>query len=141
VGDGEERQSLEQLVLTEKLSNVRFLGFQNQSQLPVFFSICDIFVLPSDNEPWGLIVNEVMNAGCPVVVTNEVGCHPDLVEEGINGYVYPVGDVPALSGILENLVAQPDLRRRMGEASLRIVAEHSYEQCVAGLHQFIKTLS
>jgi len=139
-GDGEERQELEQRVADAGLSRVRFLGFQNQSQLPDLFAACDVFVLPSENEPWGLIVNEVMNAGRPVVVTDQVGCHPDLVRPGENGYVYRAGDIAALSEILKKLTSDEDLRRRMGEESLKIIDQHSYEQGVAGLQAFIRGL-
>ncbi len=139
-GDGEERQSLEQVVQESGLARVQFLGFQNQSQLPELFAVCDFFVLPSENEPWGLIVNEVMNAARPVVVTDQVGCQKDLVENGVNGHVYRVGDIAALSEILETLAGDAELRRRMGQASLRIVDEHSYEQGVAGLQAYIRSL-
>jgi glycosyltransferase involved in cell wall biosynthesis len=81
-----------------------------------------------------------MNAGRPVVVTDQVGCHPDLVRPGENGYVYRAGDIAALSEILEKLTSDEDLRRRMGEESLKIIDQHSYEQGVAGLQAFIRSL-
>ncbi|MFO7586501.1 MAG: glycosyltransferase family 4 protein, partial [Gemmatimonadota bacterium] len=60
-------------------SKVSFLGFRNQSELPALFAVSDVFVLPSVNEPWGLVINEAMAAGLPVVVSAEVGAVPDLV--------------------------------------------------------------
>ena len=62
-----------------------------------------MFVLPSDAEPWGLIVNEVMNAAKPVIVTDQVGAAPDLVRDGENGYVVPVGDTDALARRLRDV--------------------------------------
>ena len=65
--------------------DVRFLGFRNQSEMPAFYDLCDLFVLPSHFEPWGLVINEAMNAGKPVIVSDCVGAAPDLVQTGRNG--------------------------------------------------------
>lgn len=135
VGDGDERGALESRVRASGLDSIRFLGFRNQTELPRFYDLCDIFVLPSHHDAWGLVVNEVMNAGRPVIVTDRVGCFPDLVHEGLNGFVYPAGDVAALAGHLERLVGDPALRATMGENSLRLIERYSYEQDVAGLRQ------
>jgi glycosyltransferase involved in cell wall biosynthesis len=83
VGDGEERQRLEQQAAGDP--DIRFLGFRNQTELPRYFDLCDVFVLPSRHEPWGLVVNEAMNAGRAVVVSDDVGCQQDLVREGETG--------------------------------------------------------
>jgi len=133
VGDGEERANLEARVRESGLSSIRFLGFRNQSELPRIYDLCDVFVLPSYNETWGLIVNEVMNAGRPVVVTDQVGCQPDLVHDGVNGFVYPAFNVDALSQCLRRLIEDPDLRATMGENSLRIIRQYSFEQDVVAL--------
>lgn len=133
VGDGEERASLEARVRQSGLSSIRFLGFKNQSELPRYFDLCDVFVLPSIHEPWGLIVNEVMNAARPILVSDQVGCQPDLVHHGLNGFVFPALDVAALADCLRRLIGDPALRASMGENSLRIIARHSFEEDVAGL--------
>ncbi len=135
VGDGEERIALESRVRRSGLSSIRFLGFRNQTELPRYFDLCDIFVLPSIHEPWGLIVNEVMNAERPVIVTDQVGCQPDLVHHGLNGFVYPALDVAALASCVRQLIADPALRASMGENSLRIIARQSFEEDVAGLRR------
>jgi glycosyltransferase involved in cell wall biosynthesis len=74
-----------------------------------------------------------MNAGRPVIVTNRVGCQPDLVHDGFNGFVYPAFDVDALSHCLRRLIDDPALRASMGENSLRLVQQYSFDQDVAGL--------
>lgn len=140
VGDGEERTNLEARVRESGLSSVRFLGFRNQTQLPQFYDLCDAFVLPSYNETWGLIVNEVMNAGRPVIVTDQVGCQPDLVQDGLNGFVYPAFDVGALSNCLRLLMENPTLRATMGENSLRIIRQYSFEQDVEGLRKALAVI-
>ena len=135
VGDGEERTHLEARVRKSGLSTIRFLGFRNQTELPRIYDLSDVFVLPSVNETWGLIVNEVMNAGRPIIVTDQVGCQPDLVHNGFNGFVYPAFDVDALSRCLRRLLDDPPLRATMGENSVRIIQQYSFDQDVAGLRQ------
>lgn len=140
VGDGEERSRLEARVRESGLASIRFLGFKNQTELPRFFDLCDVFVLPSDGEPWGLVVNEVMNAGRPVIVSDRVGCGRDLVRHGHNGLIYPAGDVSALSDALRQLTEDRALRAAMGENSLRIIQQHSFEQDVVGLREALAQL-
>src|SRR2546422_11478662 len=77
VGDGPSRGEIEGRA-GRLGSAVRFLGFRNQSELPALYDLCDVFVLPSLFEPWGLVVNEVMNAARPVIVSDRVGAAPDL---------------------------------------------------------------
>jgi glycosyltransferase involved in cell wall biosynthesis len=89
VGDGEERANLEAQCERHSLTGVRFAGFRNQSELPRFFQFADVFVLPSRHEPWGLIVNEAMASGCPVIVSSDVGSHADLVIQGETGSSTP----------------------------------------------------
>jgi glycosyltransferase involved in cell wall biosynthesis len=133
VGDGEERERILARVRESGLSSIRFLGFRNQTELPAIYDLCDAFVLPSIYETWGLIVNELMNVGRPVVVTDRVGCQPDLVHDGFNGFVYPAGNVEALAHCLRRLIDDAELRTQMGENSLRLIQQYSYEMDVAGL--------
>ena len=135
VGDGEERASLEARAHELALDGVRFLGFRNQSQLPGFFALSDVFVLPSRHEPWGLIVNEAMAAGCAVVVSNEVGSHADLVTDGVEGFVFPVGDIDALTAALARVLSSPEQTRRMREAAKDRIAAWDFEADVRGLRQ------
>jgi glycosyltransferase involved in cell wall biosynthesis len=133
VGDGEERPQLEQMVREAARDDVRFLGFLNQSQLGRVFDLCDIFVLPSVCEPFGLVVNEAMNAGRPVVVSDQVGCQPDLIKDGETGKVFRAGDIEELKRALESLLVDPDARRKMGRNALARISGWSFEEDVAGL--------
>lgn len=133
VGTGEMEHELRDLTSSLAVGNVVFGGFINQVELPKVYAASDIFVLPSENEPWGLIVNEVMCAGIPVVVSDEVGCVPDLVKDGVNGYHIKAGDIGSLAMALDKLLADESLRQRMGAASLSIMSGWSYEQCRQGI--------
>lgn len=96
-----------------------------------------VFVLPSRHEPWGLIVNEVMNAGRAVIVSDEVGCQPDLVEDGIEGCVFPAGDVAALTDALRRVLATPETAEAMGRRGLAKVETWDFEADVRGLRRAI----
>ena len=132
-GDGEERIQLEQQVRALGLQDVRFAGFRNQTELPGLFALADVFVLPSRHEPWGLVVNEAMAASCAVVLSSDVGSHADLVTEGVEGCVFPVGDVDALTAALQRVFTTPQTVAAMGEAAQRRIATWSFEQDVQGL--------
>jgi glycosyltransferase involved in cell wall biosynthesis len=141
VGTGEMEQELKQLSRTLKLTNVVFAGFANQSELPRLFAAADVFVLPSENEPWGLIVNEVMAAGLPVVVSRELGCVPDLVIGGETGFVHATGDLDAIANALERLLGNSALRDRMAGACRERMKTWSYAQCLQGLQQAVNSVS
>jgi glycosyltransferase involved in cell wall biosynthesis len=128
VGDGEERTALEARVAQSGNLDVRFCGFRNQSELPRFFDLATVFVLPSQEEPWGLIVNEVMNAGRAVIVSDDVGCQPDLVTDGREGCVFSAGDVTGLAKALRRVLAGPTTPELMGQRGLERIQAWSYER-------------
>lgn len=132
-GDGPTRASLEARVRELGWKSVRFLGFRNQSEMPALYDLCDVFVLPSEHEPWGLVVNEVMNAARPVIVSEQVGAAADLVEEGETGHVVPVRRPDELARALRRLLSDDDLRARMGRASLRLISSWNFERDRTGL--------
>lgn len=138
VGEGEQRPQIEarlQQASPEDRESVHLLGFCNQSELPQFYDLCDVFVLPSIHEPWGLVVNEAMNAGKAIVGSDQVGCQPDLVANGDNGLVFPARDVSALADALERVLEDPEVYRKMGERSLDRIQVFSFEANVRGLMQ------
>jgi glycosyltransferase involved in cell wall biosynthesis len=133
VGSGEMQTDLRALAQDLGLSNIHFSGFVNQAGLPRIYAACDLFVLPSENEPWGLAVNEAMCARLPIVASSEIGCVSDLVHDRRNGHTFSAGNVTGLTDALRPLLTDPDLRRRMGAASRDIIARWSYAECRAGL--------
>ena len=115
-GDGSLRLPLEQRSNEAGKANlVKFLGFANQSQLPAIYTAADVFVLSSDYEPFGVVVNEAMLCGCPVIVSDQVGAIYDLVREGETGFIYPTGDIKALANILQKVFKNPEQLKRMSE--------------------------
>ena len=135
VGDGEERANLQAQAAATGFSSIRFCGFRNQSELPRFFDLASVFVLPSRHEPWGLIVNEVMNAARPCIVSDDVGSAIDLITDGVEGFIYPTGNVAALTDALRRVLATPETAARMGQNALARINQWGFEQDVQGLRQ------
>lgn len=141
VGDGEERAALEERTMQSGVKSIRFCGFLNQSELPRFFDLATVFVLPSHHEPWGLIVNEVMNAGRPIILTDDVGCQPDLVTDGVEGFVVPVKNVPVLAAALRRGIEVPGAAEQMGQAALKRIQGWNFDADVRGLRTAISVLT
>jgi glycosyltransferase involved in cell wall biosynthesis len=133
VGDGLERAALEARARSLRFDAIKWAGFRNQSELPAFYDLCDVLVLPSDNEAWGLVLNEAMNAGKPVIASDRVGAARDLIHEGINGAVFPAGDVKALRKAIGRVLEQPDRAMQMGRASREIIRKWNFEADRIGL--------
>jgi glycosyltransferase involved in cell wall biosynthesis len=132
-GDGPLRSELEDYSKAIKVSErVRFLGFVNQSRMPEVYAASDFLVLSSEHENWGLVVNEGMACGLPVVVSDRVGARHDLVEEGEAGFVFPMGDVDRLTEVFCSLMADAGLRERLGEAARARMRTWSYRENIDG---------
>ena len=134
-GDGPLRARLEQDAARLASGAVKFLGFQRQSELPRCYDLCDAFVLPSGQEAWGLVVNEVMCAGRAVIASDMVGSAPDLVRTGENGAVFRTDDVGDLARAMRDVLHDEAKLAAMGRRSLAIIERWSFEEDVAGLRQ------
>ena len=133
VGDGNLRNKLETYAKNNHIQNVFFIGFRNQTELPEFYAMADIFVLPSDFEPWGLVVNEAMCFGLPVIVSNKVGAGGDLVKNGENGFIYKAGNVIMLTSYLKDLLQDETKRIKFGQSSKGLIQEWSYKEDISGI--------
>jgi glycosyltransferase involved in cell wall biosynthesis len=140
-GDGALRPELEKLAAEVAPGLVKFLGFCNQTEIPAYYDLCDVFVLPSVFEPWGLVVNEVMNAGKPVIVSDKVGSGHDLVQPGVNGDVFRAGDVDDLRAKLLPWLKDGEMRSKGGLASLDIINHWGFEENLNGLRKALAYLS
>lgn len=146
VGDGPERDNLKELCSDMKLKNVLFTGFISEKDKPAYFLLSDILVCPSITtdlpEEWGLVVNEGMSVGTPVIVTKAVGCAYELVKSGVNGYVVPEKDLEALYIAIKNLIDFNSLRTKMGKMSMKtILEEFNYYNLYKGVREVIEQVA
>lgn len=133
VGAGELEEPLRDYAERRRLP-VSFAGFLNQSEMPAAYAAADCLVLPSDyGETWGLVVNEAMACGLPAIVSDRVGCGPDLVLPIDPGLVFPFADVGALASVMRLICDHRDRALHLGEqARQRVFRRYSIECAVAG---------
>lgn len=115
-GSGPSRERLERIAGYS--GDIRFAGYVTEEEKAKYYSMADVFVLPTLHDPWGLVVNEAMHYGLPVVVTNAAAAS-EMVEKTGNGFVIPPADVKSLRDCLDKLLGDEALRKRMGEESLK----------------------
>ena len=140
VGDGELRESLRSFTDRLGVNSVRFFGFQDRNQILKFYAMSDVFVLPSVRETWGIVVNEALCFGLPVIVTQQVGAGRDLVTDGQNGY--SVGpDIESLShGLKEVAKLSDEDRGLMGQKSLEKINEWLHRDLASSLVKYIASI-
>ena len=140
MGDGTLRENLKKTAEDLKLENVYFMGFKNQTEMPELYTTADVFVLPSSFEPWGLVVNEAMCFGLPVIVSDAVGSSADLVNNTNNGFIFKTGDIESLQKNIEHLLKNKGLIEKMGYNSQEIITRWSYKQCIEGIYSALDFL-
>ena len=140
VGTGENFEACRSYVSDRHLTGVHLLGFRNQAELPRLYALADVFVLPSAEEPWGLVINEAMCSGLPIVASESVGAAADLVQPGYNGFRFPPGDIPALAQALRQAL-EDGAKERLGQASLKIIRGWGFDEDIAAMRQALRLAS
>jgi glycosyltransferase involved in cell wall biosynthesis len=134
VGSGPLEQELRDQVQAQSIPDVVFAGFLNRSEVADAYAAADVFALLSrEKETFGLVVNEALNFGLPAVVSDRVGCAPDLVSTGFNGYVVSSRDPAEAALAFERLAGDAGLRAKMGAASRERIDEWDVERSAAGI--------
>lgn len=152
VGSGECQQSLIALCNQQGLTHtdhpqadvdvdVRFFGFRQIDENPAFYALAEAFVLPSLYEEWGLVVNEAMACGLPILVSETVGSAEDLVQPGVNGYHFDPRSALDLAEKIQMLDRDEQLRSAMGQASLSIIKEWGCENFAIQAKKIISIVS
>lgn len=140
IGDGALRARLEAHRSRHRTA-CAFAGFVNQSGMARVYAAADALVLPSTaGETWGMVVNEAMACGVPAIVSDQVGCAPDLIVESETGLTYPCGDVAALAQRMARVAADAELRAAMGRRAARHVARLSPEAAADGVIRALESV-
>jgi glycosyltransferase involved in cell wall biosynthesis len=134
-GDGPQKSQLMESAGSLPSGMVKFPGFQQREGLAQLYALADVLILPTHTDPWGLVVNEAMACGLPIIATQVAGCAADLVREGVNGFVVPAHDQDELAAAMTTLAADPDLVRCMGHQSSRMIRDFSPQACAGGIAQ------
>jgi glycosyltransferase involved in cell wall biosynthesis len=122
LGDGALRRELERRVAELGLgTRVLMPGFKQYPELPLYYDLARAFILASTTEQWGLVMNEAMASGLPVLVSECCGCARDPVQPGVDSYTFDPRDVSALTRLMVRLAENDDRRRAMGEASANLI--------------------
>jgi glycosyltransferase involved in cell wall biosynthesis len=137
VGEGILKDSLIRYAQNNELENVYFAGFIPNNKLPKYYAISDIFILPSYYEPWGVVVNEAMASGLPIILSDKVGAAGDLLKEGENGFSFKSGNWEELAELIKKLLANPDKIAKMGDMYRRIIEGFDYSYCEENLKKAI----
>lgn len=124
VGDGPQRDSCQQLAAKLNLSHVTFHGFKQKGDLPKYYAAADVFVFPSVQEIFGLVMVEAAAAGLPIIASEFAGGASDVVEQGKNGYLVDPTNVDYLAEHIKELAGSPAKRQQMGEQSLIKIKEN-----------------
>jgi glycosyltransferase involved in cell wall biosynthesis len=133
VGDGTARAKLEEQAASIAPGVVRFVGFAQREQLAAYYALAELLILPTHTDPWGLVVNEAMACGLPVILSRVAGCAADLLKENWNGLLIPPQDVSLLAAAMEKLGCDPDLCVTMGANSLQHISHYSSSEWSAGI--------
>src|SRR3990172_1417296 len=124
IGDGPFKENLESLIRLHGIGDVEILANPGDDEVCKYYAIASVFVLPSREDVWGLVVNEAMASGLPVVVSNKAGSSADLVKDDYNGYVFKSENVDDLAKKLEKIIANEALRRKMSLSSLKHISSY-----------------
>jgi glycosyltransferase involved in cell wall biosynthesis len=133
IGDGAARLELEQQAKAITPGAVYFPGFVQREQLASYYALAETFIFPTHTDPWGLVVNEAMACGLPVISTSVAGCVADLVEDRWNGRVVPTGDSLQLASAMAELATDVELRSQMQQRGRERILRYSPEACAAGI--------
>ena len=125
VGDGASRQQLQRQAASISPGVIRFAGFAQREQLAIYYALAEVLVLPTYADTWGLVVNEAMACGLPVILSRAAGCAAELLKENWNGLLVPPRDVSSLELAMRSLAEQPDLCATMGANSAQHIAHYS----------------
>ena len=135
VGDGAAREELQTRAKEISPGEVLYSGFIHRDEIASFYSFADVLVLPTHSDTWGLVVNEGMACGLPIIVSNVAGCVSDLVDDGWNGYSVLPKNPKRLAEVLESLLKDTEKILSMGEHSRQRIQHYSPEACAQGLAQ------
>ena len=140
VGDGAVRPQLELQAASIAPGMIRFAGFAQREKLAIYYALAEMVILPTYTDTWGLVVNEAMACGLPVIVSHVSGCAADLVSENWNGLLVEPRDASSLASAMRRLADQPDLCATMGANSAQHISRYSPKEWSVGIAKMVEAM-
>lgn len=132
-GDGLEREELQRRASDVQPGCIRFSGFLQREAVAAHYALAEALVFPTHSDPWGLVVNEAMACGLPIITTSVAGCAADLVREGWNGRVIEPGNIGQLAAAMAEHASDAELHDQMAQHSREHVRKYSPDACAGGI--------
>jgi len=139
VGDGAFRRQLEERAASISPGMIRCAGFVQRNPLATYYALAEMLILPTYSDPWGLVVNEAMACGLPVLVSRVAGCAADLVMDNWNGFLISPGDVSAMSAAMGSIADNAQLCTSMGANSVQLISRYSPAAWALGISRAIES--
>lgn len=133
LGNGPERNRLEKLILEKNIEGITLAGFRQIDEIPAYYGLASVFIHPALQEQWGLVVNEAMASGLPVLVSRTCGCAKDLVINGNNGFIFNPRDIDTLATLMLHVASGRYDLAAMGMASRKIIDKWTPNTFAKGL--------
>lgn len=133
IGGGEKEEELSNLINSLNISNVKLIGFMKKKDLSEYFIASDLFILPTREDIWGLVINEAMSCGLPVITTDMCIAGLELVENYENGFIVNVGNVGVLASRIKEVLSDDEMLKRMGRNNLVKIKPYTIEN-IASQH-------
>ena len=137
VGDGHQIKLCNEFVINNKLSNIKIVGFINQKELRVIYQKSFLLIVPSKYETWGLVINEAMAAGLPVICSRNCSSSRDLIINGKTGYVYNLGDIKFLKKLIIELSTNKKKYLKMIKKIKNHIKNFTFSQTLKSLNKIL----
>ncbi|MEN6316038.1 MAG: glycosyltransferase family 4 protein [Clostridiaceae bacterium] len=127
IGGGDERGSYEKLIMENNISNIELIDYKPKGELLKYYKAADLFVHPSSTDVWGLVINEAMAYGLPVITTDKCVAGLELIKDSENGFIIPVGNETVLAQKIDLILSNDDLRDNMARNNLEKIRPYTIE--------------
>lgn len=130
VGDGNQKAKYEAIIEDKGLSNLHLVGFMSNELTTQYYQAADVFVLPTKKDVWGLVVNEALANGIPVITTQDCGAGVELITDYENGILIPSDDEERLKEAINFILTNPDVKSRMSDCAIETIKSYTIEAMV-----------
>lgn len=127
IGGGDERENYEKLINENNLSNVELIDYKAKEELQDYYKAADLFVHPTSTDVWGLVINEAMACGLPVITTDMCVAGIELIKDNENGFIVPVGNIDKLAQKISLVLGDDRLREKMATNNLEVIRPYTIE--------------